>query len=151
MTNEITDMTMETASEVGDAVMDTFHTTGGIAMNTAHGAINTAQGVGNIAMDTVQGVGNVAINTAQDVKPILLKNVKVELNEDDEFGDAFIDDDDNYGSFSDSYDEFPDPPNNVKLISNHETTFTTAEGTNFDETDFTISVGRGEVKIFFCV
>jgi hypothetical protein len=80
----------------------------------------------------------------------LLKNVKVELNEDDEFGDAFIDDDDNYGSFSDSYDEFPDPPNNVKLISNHETTFTTAEGTNFDETDFTISVGRGEVKIFFC-
>lgn len=67
MTNEITDMTMETASEVGDAVMDTFHTTGGIAMNTAHGALNTAQGVGNIAMDTVQGVGNVAINTVDEV------------------------------------------------------------------------------------
>jgi hypothetical protein len=67
MTNEITDMTMDTASEVGDAVMDTFHTTGGIAMNTAHGALNTAQGVGNIAMDTVQGVGNVAINTVDEV------------------------------------------------------------------------------------
>ena len=67
MTNEITDMTMETASEVGDAVMDTFHTTGGLAMNTAHGALNTAQGVGNIAMDTVQGVGNVAINTVDEV------------------------------------------------------------------------------------
>ena len=67
MTNEITNMTMETASEVTDAAMDTFHTTGGLAMNTAHGALTTSQGVGNIAMDTVQGVGNVAINTIDEV------------------------------------------------------------------------------------
>ena len=56
MTNEITDMTMETASEVTDAVMDMFHTTGGLAMNTAHGALNTAQGVGNVAINTVDEV-----------------------------------------------------------------------------------------------
>jgi len=60
MTNEITDMTMETAKEVGDVVMDTFHTTGGFAMNTAHD-------IGHIAMDTVQGVGDAAFNTVDEV------------------------------------------------------------------------------------
>jgi hypothetical protein len=67
ITNEITDMTMETVGSVGGAAMETLHG----AMHTAHGvghmAMHTANGVGSLAMDTMHGVGSLAMQGAHGV------------------------------------------------------------------------------------
>ena len=85
ITNEITDMTMETvgavggvamgtvhgamhaAQGVGHMAMHTAHGAGSLAMQTVHGAMQGAQDVGNMAMQGAQGVGSLAMHTVQGV------------------------------------------------------------------------------------
>jgi len=55
ITNEITDMTMDTMGTMGD-----------MAMGTLHGAMHTAHGMGHMAMHTAHGVGNLAMGTVRD-------------------------------------------------------------------------------------
>lgn len=82
ITNEITDMTMDTLH----GAMDTAHGVGNMAMHTAHGvghmAMHTAHGVGGLAMDTVRGamhgahgVGHAAMGTAHGMGSFAMETV----------------------------------------------------------------------------
>ena len=82
ITNEITDMTMETMGTMGDVAMGTLHG----AMHTAHGvghmAMHTAHNVGNFAMGTVRGamsgahdMGQMAMGTAHNVGSLAMDTV----------------------------------------------------------------------------